>query len=237
MMNMISSPDAIKSFSNQEDLNQNLACIIAAILETSLKKREEACLIVSGGSTPKPLFSTLSQIKIDWNNVSTTLADERWVSTSDKDSNENMVRKYLLQNQAASAQFTGLKTNDKTAQEAEQLCEQRFQSLPRADLLILGLGNDGHTASLFPGAPQLSTALDLNSNRTCMAMRPASTPQERMTLTLPALLLSRQIILHITGDKKLEVLHKAFSDGPVQEMPIRAILRNSLIPVSIFWAP
>lgn len=233
---MTLTPETINSFANPEELAELLAVKIADILQGAIVDRNNACLIVSGGSTPIPLFKTLSKQKIDWSKVSITLADERWIDVSDKESNENLVRRYLLRNKAHEAAFIGLKTGFDSALKSESLCEKLLQTLPRADVLILGMGLDGHTASLFPDAPQLVTALDMHSGKSCMAITPEHAPHHRMTLTLPTLLNARSIFLHITGKEKLLVLQKAFGDGPVQKMPIRAILRNTTIPVSIFWS-
>ncbi len=236
-INMTPTMPAINSFANREKLVQNLAAHIGKILTEAIARRNQAGLIVSGGSSPKPLFQALAHTRLPWSKIMISLADERWVEVSDRQSNENMVRKYLLQNQAEKAGFTGLKIGSAPAGESEELCEQRLKKLPRADILILGMGLDGHTASLLPDAPQLAAALNLHSGCLCKAIIPAALPPQRMTLTLPALLDSRRIILYISGNNKLEVLKKAWKNGPVEEMPIRAILRNQATPLSIFWSP
>ncbi|MCF6186211.1 MAG: 6-phosphogluconolactonase [Desulfobulbaceae bacterium] len=105
------------------------------------------------------------------------------------------------------------------------------------DALILGMGGDGHTASLFPGAEKLAAATDMNSGEICMGIAPLTAPHERMTLTLPAILDTRQIVLHITGSEKQDVLKKAMGEGPPEEMPIRFILRQQRTPVAVYWAP
>ena len=99
------------------------------------------------------------------------------------------------------------------------------------------MGNDGHTASLFPGAEKLAAATDIESGRTCMGIAPLTAPHERMTLTLPAILDSRQIFLHITGQEKKDVLQKAQAEGSIEKMPIRYILRQQTTPVAVYWAP
>ena len=110
--------------------------------------------------------------------------------------------------------------------------------MPRPfDVLILGMGADGHTASLFPDAPKLSRATDMKATQTCMGIAPRTAPHERMTLTLPAILDARQIFLHITGQDKKDVLQQAQADGPMEEMPIRFVLRQQTAPVAVYWAP
>jgi 6-phosphogluconolactonase len=102
--------------------------------------------------------------------------------------------------------------------------------------VLLGLGHDGHTASLFPCAAQLATATDRRSKKRCMAITPQTAPHERMTLTLPTLLRAEEIILHITGSEKKAVLDKALAAGPPEAMPIRFILNQEGVPVTAYWA-
>ena len=194
-------------------------------------------MAVSGGSTPKPLFKQLSAVDIPWQDVVVSLVDERWVDPSDPASNEQLVRQYLLQGRAAAATFIGLKNSSPSAAQGEALCEQELRKIPRPfTVLILGMGNDGHTASLFPGSTQLAAATDMNSGKTCLAVTPADAPHERMTLTLPAVLNTEEIILHLTGSAKKEVLAKAQEAGPAEDMPIRFVLRQEERPVLVYWA-
>ncbi len=234
---MIPSVETINSFTDREELAQALATRISLILGKAITTRNQAGLVVSGGSTPKRLFEVLSQRELDWSGVSISLADERWVAVSDGDSNENLIRKYLLQGHARKANFSGLKVGTGSAEENESACQQRLAVLPRPDLIVLGMGLDGHTASLFPGSAQLSAALEMDSGCLCKAITPPDSSHTRMTLTLPALLDAREIILHITGEDKLAVLKTALQEGSVAEMPVRAILKNITTPVSIFWSP
>ncbi len=226
------------SFADPEELAEQLAARVADLLRQAIKARGRATLVVSGGTTPKPLFRALARQDLDWDRVTVTLADERWVDTTAADSNERLVRQYLLRDQAGNAKFIGLKNKAAAAAEGEEECAQRLAGLPRPlDLVILGMGGDGHTASFFPGARRLPEALDMESGRDCLAISPAKAPHERMTLTLPVLLDSRQIILHITGPAKKKVLEQALADGPATEMPIRTILRQQQTPLSVYWAP
>ena len=227
-----------KEFKDSSTLVAVLAAQVAELLRVGIKERGRASLVVSGGSTPVPFFAALSELALDWKQVTITLADERWVEPTDADSNERLVRQHLLQNLAASASFVGLKTEAATAVQGEKECGDRLAVLPRPfDVLILGMGNDGHTASLFPQATRLGEALALDSGRLCMAITPPAAPHERMTLTLPGLLQSRRIILHLVGPGKRAVYEKALVKGPVTEMPIRAVLGQATSPVTVFWAP
>ncbi|MBU0964854.1 MAG: 6-phosphogluconolactonase [Proteobacteria bacterium] len=232
-----------QGFHDRPSLAVGLARDIASFLHGVMAKKGFASLVVSGGSTPVPLFQTLSQENIPWQKVLVTLADERWVDPSDNDSNEKLVRRHLLQNRAAAAKFIGLKTGDDTALAGEKSCEKRLLSIPGPfDVLVLGMGDDGHTASLFPGAANLPGATDMDSGRLCMAMSPLNAIHDRMTMTLPALIDSSKIILLITGKGKLQIFEKALAAKPLSaavlnEMPIRHVLARAKSPVSVCWAP
>ncbi|MFA6284436.1 MAG: 6-phosphogluconolactonase [Desulfurivibrionaceae bacterium] len=227
-----------KEFKDSAILVAVLAGQVAELLRAGIRERGQASLVVSGGSTPVPFFAALSELALDWKQVTITLADERWVDPADTDSNEHLVRLHLLQNRAAAARVVGLKTGAATAVQGEKECGDRLALVPRPfDVLILGMGNDGHTASLFPQASRLGEALALDSGLLCMGITPPVAPHERMTLTLPALLESRRIILHLVGLGKREVYERALGEGPVAEMPIRAVLRQATTPVTVFWAP
>ena len=229
---------AFKEFKDSSTLVAVLAGQVAELLRAGIRERGQASLVVSGGSTPVPFFAALSELALDWKQVTITLADERWVDPADADSNEHLVRLHLLQNRAAAASFVGFKTGAATAVQGEKECGNRLALLPRPfDVLILGMGNDGHTASLFPQASRLGEALTMDSGLLCMGITPPVAPHERMTLTLPALLESRRIILHLVGLGKREVYERALGEGPVAEMPIRAVLRQATTPVTVFWAP
>lgn len=227
----------MRTFPDRQTLVDELAEHIATALSASIAEQGRASLVVSGGSTPVPLFERLSELDIPWQHVVITLADERWVEPSSSDSNEQLVRKHLLKNRAAAAVFIGLKNAAVGAGEGEAECGQHLQEIPRPfTVVVLGMGNDGHTASLFPGATQLAQAADMHCGKLCTALRPQTAPHERMSLTLPALLDAREIVLHITGPDKKAVLEKALAAGPAEAMPIRFILRQEKVPVAVFWA-
>jgi 6-phosphogluconolactonase len=232
-----------QGFQDGDGLAVDLARYIASFLQGAMAKRGAASLVVSGGSTPVPFFQALSLANIPWAKVIVTLADERWIDPSDNDSNERLVRQHLLQNRAAVAKFVGLKTEDASALAGEMSCGKRILSIARPfDVLVLGMGNDGHTASLFPGAAALPRATDMDCSRLCMAIRPLTASHDRMTLTLPALIDSRKIVLLIIGREKLKIFEKALAAEPLSEdvlneMPIRHILARAKSPVAVYWAP
>lgn len=225
-------------FSNSQALIEALADSIAADLHHAVETRGQASLVVSGGHTPVPLFKELSLEPVPWPSVWVTLADERWVPPDSPDSNEALVRQSLLTGPAAHAHFVGLKNASQTPGQGEAGCSESLKPVPRPfDVVILGMGDDGHTASLFPKAPQLTDAIDPDGRATCMAIDPVTASHPRMTLTLAALLDSRRIILHIVGDNKWQVYKKACAPGPVSEFPIRSVLQQTKVPVDVYWSP
>ncbi|MFZ3047268.1 MAG: 6-phosphogluconolactonase [Desulfatirhabdiaceae bacterium] len=225
-------------FENAADLTRQMTEQIRQLLGHSIRHRDRASLVVSGGTTPVALFEALSGADLPWEKVLISLADERWVDPGSPDSNEHLVRTHLLKNRAAAATFIGLKLPYGTAKENEVACSSRVRQIPiPVDILILGMGDDGHTASLFPGAAELSQAMYITSDRICMAIHPPAAPYDRITLTLPALLNSRQIFVHIVGEKKRQVYEMAISGESLEGMPIRAILGQKRAPVTIWWAP
>ncbi len=229
---------AIKTFPDRQRLAAALARRIADLLTEAVRRDGRAGLAVSGGSTPAPLFDQLSQWDLPWENVVVTLVDERWVDPGDPDANERLVRTRLLRGRAADAAFVGLKAPAATAKEGQAACEERLAQVPRPfAALILGMGTDGHTASLFPGAAELPAAADPETRCTCVAVTPPAAPHARLTLTLPVILDAGRIFLHITGEDKRRVLQKALQEGPAEDMPIRFILRQQTTPLEVYWAP
>jgi len=225
-------------FDTPSTLVEKLSARIRKLLSESVHKKGYASLAVSGGTTPAPLFEALSHLDLEWDKVVVTLVDERWVEITASDSNEYLVRRYLLKDKATKATFIGMKTLSETAKAAEIACSQKLRVVPMPfDVLILGMGSDGHTASLFPGAKQLPAAVEANTDRICISIKPRSAPHERMTLSLPAILNSSRIFIFIRGEEKRNVYVKAASKGPPDEMPVRYILRQTKVPISVYWAP
>ncbi|QYK07162.1 6-phosphogluconolactonase [Shewanella zhangzhouensis] len=224
-----------KSFDNTDSLETQLADRIARQLQDAVDARGKASLVVSGGSTPLKLFKALSLKAIDWNEVFVTLADERWVDNEHKDSNERLVRENLLQNRAASAKFRGLKNMFASAEEGAAMTSEHLANVPRPfDVVVLGMGNDGHTCSWFPCSEDLMRALD--SDAMCEAVIPATAPHERITLTKKAILNSRQIYLHLVGEQKLSVYRQALESDDIKAMPIRVVLGQHKTPVDVYWS-
>lgn len=223
-------------FENTSALDIELAEKVAALLAADIQARGKASLVVSGGRTPMGFFHLLSQQLLGWSSVTVTLADERWVDADHQDSNEKLVRENLLINEAHQAQFISLKSAAENAVDAESECEQALASAGQFTVVILGMGDDGHTASLFPGTEALALGLDMNSGRTAIAVTPTAAPHQRMSMTLPRLLNAGQVIIHISGSSKQDVLLAAQNGDNAAELPIRAILGQQVAPLSVYWA-
>jgi 6-phosphogluconolactonase len=222
-------------FDDADRLAETLAALVAARLRAGLRERGTASFVTAGGRTPAPFLTRLAAADLAWERVAVTLTDERWVGPDDPASNAASVQATLLTGRAATARFLPLYTGASTPEAGAAAAEARLAAIPRPyDIVLLGLGEDGHTASLFLGGDNLRAALALDSGRLCMAMRAPGAPQPRITLTLPALLDAGSLCILFTGAAKRRAFDAARSDGPVEAMPVRAVLRNASVPVEVF---
>ncbi len=227
-----------RRFADVATLFDTLARDISGALQEGLAGGRGASLVVPGGHTPTPLFERLAKAELDWDDVWITLGDERWVDSSDVSSNERLVRQHLLKGNAAAAQFVGLHNSAASASSGAQASWSAVAELPRPfDFMLLGMGDDGHVASLFPNSPGLPQALDLSQPPGCVAMMAPAAPQERLSLNLRALLDSRRIAVLITGKDKWTTYQRARERGAVADMPVRALLQQQNVPLSVYWAP
>ena len=217
-------------------LMEALAAEVASALAEALVARGTASLVVAGGKTPVPLFERLSRAAIDWSRVHVTLTDERAVPVADSASNERLVREHLLCGLAATARFSGL-MNDAANDDARAAAAwQKLATIPRPfDIVVPGMGEDGHFASLFPGAPGLAAALDINAPPACVAMRATVMPHARLSLNLSALIDARRVLLPIIGTTKARVLRAAVA-GPAEQWPVAALLTQRRAPVVVWRA-
>ncbi len=211
-------------FDDGAQLAAAMATRVADLLREAIAVKGAAILAVSGGTTPKPFFHALSLLDMEWSKVKITLVDERQVPEDSPRSNAKLVKDTLLQNEAAAARFVPL-----------------FQSLAAAelgpfDIAILGMGNDGHTASFFPEGDNLAAALDPDGKRAIVEMTAPGAGEPRLTFTLPKLLVAQNLFLHIQGQDKMSVLDQALGGTDALEMPIRAVL-NAKKPVELYWCP
>ena len=213
---------------DQGDIVSDAATAIEAVLRQALETRGHASLMVSGGSSPKPLYACLSKVDLDWSKVTVSLVDERWVDPGQPGSNEDFIRANLIQNKAASANFFGLKTGHSSVKTGLTSAEARFKNIQRPfDVCVMGMGSDAHTASWFPHSKGLDEALALDNQDILCAVDAAGAPvagdhPNRITLTLRAVLDSHIVVLFIPGAAKRSVFDiapmKVLSDAPVQAL-------------------
>ena len=221
-------------YQSAAQMAEALALRVAEALRAAIEARGRALLRVSGGRSPVAFFEQLARQTLPWKRVLVSLVDERWVPPSHPDSNEALVRRYLLRGAAAEACLVGLYRPAASLAQAAELAAVGQAALAPADVLVLGMGDDGHTASLFPASPNLTQALRADCAQAVLPLHAPSAPVERLSLTLPVLTAARLPLLAIQGPAKLAALARALQPGPVEELPIRALLRA---PLQIHWCP
>jgi len=216
----------IEAFASGDELADTAASAVARQLSQGLSDRGRASLVGTGGRSPGPVYDRLSRLDLDWAHVAVTLSDERHVDVESPNSNARLLRERLFVGPAAAAQFLPL----------TDYAEPALQKLMPFDAVMLGMGEDGHVASLIPGSPVMDQAMDPHG-QALTAESPqgfGSPPVARITLTLSALLQSRAIFLLIAGEAKRQVIAQAQAGA---DLPVRAILQQDRVPVRIFWAP
>lgn len=224
------------TFTSQQELLDALSQAIVKDLNEAIALKDKASLLVSGGSTPKPLFERLREIDLPWEKVTVGLCDERWVPADHPDSNERLVKETLLQSHAAKATFVGMYIDGLNAFEAEHPCEKRLrEKLYPFDVIILGMGSDGHTASLFPGNERLEEAFDLESTALCIAIEPTTAPHTRMSLTRAAILRAHHLYLHFEGEEKRAVYRAALEGDTMSTLPIRSVLQQERNDIKVYY--
>ena len=218
-------------------LAHELSQIVANNLKEAVDTRGVATLVVSGGSTPLPFFKELASVDLDWENITIMLADERWVAPDHTDSNERFVKEQLMIGNASKAKFVGLKNGAETPEQGWAESESAMAAIQYPfDVVILGMGGDGHTASLFPATEGLQQAIAKDCGQLTWPMNPSTVEQPRMSLTLDCLLDTRHLYLHITGDSKRLIFQQAASTDP-DVYPIAAVIKSAADRLRVFWAP
>ena len=194
-------------------------------------------LIVAGGSTPGPVYDRLCQLDLPWDRIPVTLTDERLVDPASDDSNERMVRGRLLRAKASAAPFLPLRDPDLSPLDEALAAELRLRSHLPASCVLLGMGEDGHVASLFPNSPELDEGLDLDSERLCLPVAHAGLAPfvPRLTLTAHALIQTDLLVLLVTGEAKRTLIMR-IDDEPSYAPPAAAMLRQDRCPVRVLWA-
>jgi len=221
----------LETYADRDLMIIDLANQLAGDLKSCLLRHDTATFVVPGGTTPGPIFDNLCAAALDWNRVHIMLSDERWVPQDNPRSNTGLLQARLFQNRAADAQYVPLYADAGAPEEAlPSLIADVEQKMP-ISVLLLGMGEDMHTASLFPGADNLTAALD-PSAPALMAMRAPGAPEPRITLTAPVLAGAMTTHVVITGDEKRAALEEA-QKLPPEEAPISVVLSNA----TVHWAP
>ncbi|OOY31115.1 6-phosphogluconolactonase [Thioclava sp. F36-6] len=219
-----------ESYPDREILMMGLADRIASQLRASINNEGRATLSVPGGSTPGPIFDILSDIDLDWSKVAVLLNDERWVPETSERSNTRLIRARLLKGRAAAATLVPLYAEaERPEDKMEELAEGIAPHLP-ISVLLLGMGADMHTASLFPGADRLKEALS-NDAPILLPMRAEAAGEPRITLSAPVLRDAMYTHILITGAEKRAAIEAA-EKLPVEQAPVRAVLKDA----TVHWA-
>ena len=234
-------PLNFRTLKNKTDLVDLAATIIASRLQEDINIAGTASLLVSGGSTPGPVYEKLAETALPWDKVKVGLVDERWVDEKDTGSNAAFIRRSLLQGHAAKAGFTPMKTPHKSAIAGQATAEKLYQKIPQPySAAVLGMGADGHTASWFPQAGGLELALSSNNEKIVQAItaNPSDVTGpylERMSITRSALNNCKLALLLITGMGKYDVFQMALAKQ--SSLPVRAALDALGGRLIVLWAP
>ncbi len=217
-------------YPDRDILMTGLASKMVGELRSCLLQHDRASLAVPGGTTPAPAFELISDADLDWSRIHVMLTDERWLPEDSGRSNTGLLRRHLLKGKAAAAPYVPLYGGTDTPEGSiDTLSDDVLPQLP-ISVMLLGMGADMHTASIFPGADRLEDALSKNAPP-LMAMRAPGAPEPRITLTAPVLQSAKSVHVLITGPEKREALEKAQTLDPI-EAPISLVLKHA----TIHWA-
>lgn len=214
-----------------EEQAGQMARLVVQALKQALDQQGHASLAVSGGRSPAAFFRHLDQADLDWSRVTLTLADERWVPMEDPQSNAGLVRR-CMPGVFTRARWIPLYRGNGLEADAEAVSNEVGAVLP-LDVLVLGVGPDGHTASLFPGEANIDALLQDDATALCVAVPPQGERLPRLSMTGAVLQHARLRLLQVNGTGKRQVIAEAFTAEP-QHMPIAAFL---MPPLEIFYAP
>ncbi len=220
---------------NGHALAETLAASVAQTLASALETRARASLAVSGGNTPQRFVTALSRQNLDWSRVDVCLVDERWVDLAEPDSNEGMLRDLMAGTAMAGAQFYSLKTAAPQPAEAIGRVRERFQTFTwPLDVCVLGMGEDGHTASLFPAMPMLTEALH-DAALDFIPVPAGFKGPARVSMSAAPLLAAHRCIVHIEGQGKYRALQEVCEHRDALAAPVWALLAGQAC--DIIWAP
>lgn len=226
----------VNKFESRDALFEALTGDVINALSDGIKEREAASMLLSGGTTPGPLYERLSGQHFAWDKVWFAPTDERWVAPTHDDSNEKLIRNTLLKNKASNAHYIGLKSEGDDPAMGQGETENKLKRLPLPlDVVLLGMGEDGHVASLFPRLSDTREAMSIENKQLCHPVRRGGGDVARLSMTLNALLNAKRIFLLFYGEKKLEVLEKAAQEK-TELLPVSFLLHQNHVPVTLYWA-
>ena len=228
---------AIEAFSSADDWSESCAERLAGALGEGISAGGKAMFAGAGGSTPSPIYRRLADADLDWAKVAVTLVDERHVPESSPDSNARLMRETLLTGRAAAARFIPLHHAAVTVDRAAAMAAKALQAEGPLDAVLLGMGEDGHICSMFPGSPTLKTLLTMALEPAVFGVPPGrdgmAPPQERISLNIPYLARARRVVLALTGAKKRAVF-EAEATGDPAVRPIAALIASGA-PLEVLW--
>jgi 6-phosphogluconolactonase len=224
---------SIRAFPTLKEACEALAHDAADWLRAALQENGRASIAVPGGTSPAPFFRTLAQADLDWSKVRVTLTDERYVPLESDESNSRLLRQTFLQGRAAAAQFVMPDLNA-SLEDAAKEWDAQIRAAPAFDLVVLGMGEDGHFASLFPASPALVQGLNLDAD--CYALPAQDKSPQRLSLTLRALTNTRHLVFLVGGATKREIIQNVLRNAAgVETLPISTLLRQSPVKPVFFW--
>lgn len=221
-------------FESRQEAATAASARIVELLKTRLEHQPRASLVVSGGTTPVDCYAQLARAELDWDRVDILLSDERWVPSDHADSNERQAREALLTDKAAAATLVPVYADGVSPQERCDELQDPLPVLPFSCALV-GMGTDGHFASLFPDADNLEFGLDPESGRLYVPIDTAASDYPRVSMSLAGISRSDEVALLIFGDEKLDIFNK--SKEQTNGFPVSRLLRQKRAPVRVFWAP
>ena len=233
----IMAPDVLHEFSTRDEASLAAADQIAQRLSHRLSHGAEVSMVATGGSSPRPCYSALAATELPWDRVHVVLSDERWVPPTHADSNEQMIRGALMTGNATAVNLHPLYQDDVDISDQALAYAQTLSTLPRPfAACLLGMGEDGHVASLFVDADNFLAGVDAESSRMVIPIKTAASAQARISLTLAALLQSDEILLLFYGEEKLSVYREA-KRSATAAYPVSRLLHQNTVPVAAYWAP
>ncbi len=236
---MIDSPDAWHEFADREQFNEALTQRLADSLQSASLSQAHVLLGLSGGTTPMPAYRALSQKELAWNRIRLLLVDERWVANTHADSNERNIREAFAGNAVAEKNIVGLWSDKADLESAAIAADQKLAAINEVmDIVVLGMGEDGHFASFFPTGKEFNNAISTTGSRFVLPISPMPdhAPHPRLTMSLAYIQRAKRIILAITGEKKRLVLKQAIAEGDARRLPIAALFKTNSPAVEIYWS-